>query len=55
MVFAKAIVASLGGAITAAIAIVAPGSTVWAALTIVSAAITAAGVYIVPNAVSAED
>jgi hypothetical protein len=46
---AKMWVAILGGAVTSALAVFPSGSTVWDALTIAAAAITAAGVYLVPN------
>lgn len=49
MQYAKAIVAVVGSAVTAALAIFPPGTTVYNLLTIVSAALTAAGVYLVPN------
>ena len=49
MKYAKAVVAIAGGAVTAALGVFPPNSAVWNALTIVSAAITAAGVYLVPN------
>lgn len=38
------------GMVTSALTVVATGSVVWALLTIVSAGLTAAGVYLVPNA-----
>lgn len=47
--YAKAIVAIVGSAVTAALAIFPPGTTTYNALTILSAAITAAAVYAVPN------
>jgi hypothetical protein len=47
--YAKAIVAVLGAAITAALGLAPQGSQVWTVLTIVAAALTAAGVYLVPN------
>jgi hypothetical protein len=50
MQYAKAIVAVIGAAVTAALAIFPSGSTTWNALTITSAALTALGVYLVPNA-----
>lgn len=46
---AKMWVAILGGAVTSALTVVSSGSTVWNLLTIASAALTAAGVYLVPN------
>ena len=47
--YAKAIVAIGGAAVTAALGIVPPSSATWNALTIVAAALTAAGVYLVRN------
>jgi len=47
--YAKAIVGIVGAAVTAALGIVPPNTTTWTLLTILSAAITAAGVYLVPN------
>lgn len=47
--YAKAVVAIIGAAVTAALGIFPANSTVWVILTIVSAALTAAGVYAVPN------
>lgn len=49
MTYAKAIVAIAGSTVTAALALVPPSSTLWSVLTIVSAALTATGVYLVPN------
>lgn len=49
LVYAKAIVAILGAAVTAALGIVPDQSVLFAVLTVVSAALTAAGVYAVPN------
>ncbi len=49
---AKAIVAVIGAAVTAALGIVPPSTTVWQVLTVISAALTAVGVYLVPNAAS---
>lgn len=48
--YAKAIVAIAGAAVTAALGIFPANTAVWQALTIASAALTAAGVYLVPNA-----
>lgn len=45
----KAVVAIVGAAITAALGIVPPDSTLWQVLTVASAAITAAAVFLVPN------
>ncbi len=47
--YAKAIVAVIGAAVTSALAIFPQGTTTWNALTIASAALTALAVYIVPN------
>lgn len=49
MTAAKAIIAILGAAVTAALGIFPANTTTWTVLTIVAAAITAAGVYLVPN------
>lgn len=49
MTAAKAFVAVVGSAVTAALAIFPTDSPTWKALTIVSAALTAAAVYLVPN------
>lgn len=49
MRYAKFAVAILGGAVTSALALFPPESTTWHVLTILSAAITAAGVYLTPN------
>ena len=49
MKYAKAFVAVAGGAVTAALTLFPPNSQTWQALTILSAAITATGVYLVPN------
>lgn len=49
MKYAKAFVAITGAAVTAALGILPPNTAVWALLTILSAALTAAGVYLVPN------
>jgi hypothetical protein len=50
MKYAKAWVSIAGAAVTSALAIFPPQTSVWTALTILSAALTAAGVYLVPNA-----
>ena len=50
MTYAKALVAIAGSTVTAALGLVAPHTTVWTILTILSAALTAAAVYLVPNA-----
>lgn len=47
--YAKAVVAVVGAAVTAALGLVAPDTTTWIVLTIVSAALTAASVYVTPN------
>lgn len=52
MKYAKAIVGVVGAAVTAALGIVPPNTTLWSVLTVVSAAVTAAGVYLVPNKVA---
>lgn len=49
MRYAKAIVGIGGSAVTAALGIFPAHSTTWQLLTILSAAITAAGIYLVPN------
>lgn len=49
MKYAKFVVAIVGSAVTAALAIFPPGTSAYNALTILSAALTAAGVYLVPN------
>ena len=46
---AKALVAIIGAAVTAALGILPHGTTGWTILTIAAAALTAAGVYLVPN------
>lgn len=50
LVYAKGLVAIGGAAVTAALGIFPAHTTTWNALTIVAAALTAAGVLIVPNA-----
>lgn len=47
--YAKAIVAIIGAALTTALGVIPPNTTLWIVLTILSAAATAAGVYLVPN------
>jgi len=47
--YAKGIVAIIGAAVTAALGIVPPHTTTWQILTVLAAAVTAAGVYVVPN------
>ncbi len=49
MQYAKALVAVVGAAVTAALAIFPAGSTTYNALTIAAAALTALAVYLVPN------
>lgn len=49
MAYAKGIVATVGATITAALAIFPQGTHTWDALTIAAAAVTAVGVYLVPN------
>lgn len=49
MKYAKAFVAVAGAAVTAALGIFPANGPVWTVLTIVSAALTAAGVYLIPN------
>ena len=48
--YAKAFVGIAGAAVTAALGIFPANTATWTALTITSAALTAAGVYLVPNA-----
>lgn len=48
--YAKFIVAAVGGAVTSLLAVVPPHTTFWNVLTVLSAALTAASVYAVPNA-----
>jgi len=47
--YAKALVAIAGATVTAALGIFPDNSQTWIILTIVSAALTAAAVYLVPN------
>lgn len=49
MKYAKAIVAVAGASVTAALGVVPPNSTTWNLLTVAAAALTAFGVYLVPN------
>ena len=49
MRYAKALVAIFGAAVTAALGILPHGSTGWTIFTIAAAALTATGVYLVPN------
>lgn len=50
MKYAKAAVAIAGAAVTAALGIFPADTPAWTALTILSAALTAGAVYLVPNA-----
>jgi hypothetical protein len=50
MQYAKAIVAVVGVGVTTALGLVPQGSSIWNLLTILAAVLTAAGVYLVPNA-----
>lgn len=50
MQYAKAIIAIIGAGVTAALGIFPAQTSTWTALTIASAVLTAAGVYLVPNA-----
>ncbi len=47
--YAKAIVASLGAAVTAMLGLIQESTQLWTVLTILAAALTAAAVYMVPN------
>jgi hypothetical protein len=49
MYAAKALVAVIGAAITAALGLIPPDETLWIVLTIASAALTTLAVYITPN------
>lgn len=49
MKYAKSFVAIAGAAVTAALGLFPPSTPVWVALTIASAALTTAGVALVPN------
>lgn len=49
MQYAKALVAVAGSTVTAALALFPPSSVTWQVLTVLSAGLTAAGVYLVPN------
>lgn len=48
--YAKAIIAIVGSAVTAALGLIPPNTTLWIILTVVSAGLTTAGVYFTPNA-----
>jgi hypothetical protein len=50
MTAAKAFVAIAGATVTAALGLIPPHTTLWTILTIAAVALTAAGVYLVPNA-----
>jgi NAD-dependent SIR2 family protein deacetylase len=50
MQYAKLIVTLVGAGITTALGLIPPTTTLWIVLTIVSAMLTAYGVYKVPNA-----
>lgn len=50
MQYAKFIVAIVGAGVTAALGIIPAGSNTFTVLTILAAVVTAAGVYLVPNA-----
>lgn len=52
MKYAKFIIAVLGAALTSAAALVSPGTTAWTVLQVILAALTAIGVYVVPNKTS---
>jgi len=47
--YAKALVAVVGAAVTAALGLVPPDTTLWQVLTVAAAVLTALGVYAVPN------
>lgn len=49
MRYAKAVVAIVGAGVTAALGIIPANTTTWTVLTVISASLTAAGVYLVPN------
>lgn len=49
MSVAKFVVAAIGGAVTALLAIVPASSTTWNVLTVVSVSLTAITTYLVPN------
>lgn len=48
--YAKTIVAVIGAGITTLLALIPADTTLWTALTVASAMLTAAAVYFVPNA-----
>ncbi|KQN99707.1 hypothetical protein ASF21_12935 [Arthrobacter sp. Leaf234] len=47
--YAKFIVAILGSGTTAALGLIGPGTDLFVVLTVLSAMLTAAGVYVIPN------
>ena len=47
--YAKGIVAVIGVAVTAALGIIPANTITWQVLTVVSAVVTAVGVYLIPN------
>ena len=47
--YAKAFVAIVGAALTAALGLLPAHTTLWTVLTVLAAAVTTAGVYLVPN------
>jgi hypothetical protein len=47
--YAKAVVGVIGAGVTAALGLVPPSTSLWQVLTVLSAVVTAAGVYLVPN------
>lgn len=51
--YAKAVVAIAGAAVTAALGIFPESTLTWKLLTVAAAALTAAGVYLAPNKASA--
>jgi hypothetical protein len=52
--YAKTIVAIIGAAVTTALGLIPPNTTLWIVLTILSATLTAYAVYAVPNAPKAQ-
>ncbi len=49
MPYAKFVVAILGAGVTAALGLIGPGTDLFIVLTVLSAMLTAAGVFLVPN------
>lgn len=47
--YAKAVIAIIGAGLTAALGLIAPDTDLFTVLTILSAMVTAAGVYAIPN------